>query len=405
MGNRRLGALVLTVLVAVSVARQAVAQTPAPTAALDSITCWWKANRTTVHVGEHFRLVLTCGIPRDDSADLVPDWKQLDPGAIQLAPYEVLAGVRHQDVDAGASRYIQYEYTLRLLDSAAFGQEVDIPSLAVTYGVEVTQGGTTQRGRERQYLLPPLPMQIASLVPKNAADIRDASDETFGSIEARRFRATSKLVAAVVFFCISVVLAALAGASALRRYRVRPAAVAPLLTPVALVRRCATAVARLEWDVAREGWTPDLAARAVAVFRIVAAVALGRPVAQAVTRPETPLHQGQLQFQAGLLGRTRLTVSARTAPPAIVQRIAALGATERERREQVMLERVRDALAVFTTACYGREAAVDAATLSRALHQGADGLRRLNRFPLRPRRRSLASVKSAAGVGEMVWSR
>jgi hypothetical protein len=219
MGNRRLGALVLTVLVAVSVARQAVAQTPAPTAALDSITCWWKANRTTVHVGEHFRLVLTCGIPRDDSADLVPDWKQLDPGAIQLAPYEVLAGVRHQDVDAGASRYIQYEYTLRLLDSAAFGQEVDIPSLAVTYGVEVTQGGTTQRGRERQYLLPPLPMQIASLVPKNAADIRDASDETFGSIEARRFRATSKLVAAVVFFCISVVLAALAGASALRRYR------------------------------------------------------------------------------------------------------------------------------------------------------------------------------------------
>ena len=232
----------------------------------------------------------------------------------------------------------------------------------------MTQGGATQRGRERQYLLPPLPVQISSLVPKSATDILDASDESFGSIEARRFRAMSELVAAVIFFGLCLILTALAGAAAVRRHRARAVSTAPVIGPVALVRACVSAVARLEWDVAREGWTPDLAARALAVFRVVGAVALGRPVAQTPVAPRTtstdaPLRHGQLQVRTGVLGRTRFTVSARTAPPAISRRIAALGASERARREQAMLERVRDG-DVFTAACTA-ETSLDARCCAR----------------------------------------
>src|SRR5207237_463161 len=121
--------------------------------------CWWKTDKTAVQVGERFTLALTCSVIETSRVTVVPDLNQLEAGVVQLAPFEVLSGVRHQDVKAGMWRYFQYEYSLRLIEDNFFRLDVDIPSLSINYNVQMMEGATAQQGRELKYVLRPLPIR------------------------------------------------------------------------------------------------------------------------------------------------------------------------------------------------------------------------------------------------------
>src|ERR1700752_2070545 len=64
----------------------------------DPIKCFWKTDRSTIIVGERFTVVLTCGIIETDKIKAVPDFNQLEPSTIGLLPFEVVKGVRHEDI-------------------------------------------------------------------------------------------------------------------------------------------------------------------------------------------------------------------------------------------------------------------------------------------------------------------
>ena len=153
------------------------------------IRCWWKTDRTAVRVGERFGLVLTCGVIETGPITVVPALNQLEPGA------HLADAVRGRQRDAprrtswrrpGATS--SSSTAVRLLSDGFFGQDVNIPALTVTYNLQDRR--RRQHGRDQSYMLPALPMRMLSLVPRSATDIRDASGETFGDIESRRFRAT-----------------------------------------------------------------------------------------------------------------------------------------------------------------------------------------------------------------------
>ena len=64
---------------------------PAGQVAEEPIRCWWKTDRTAVSVGERFAVVLTCASLEAGQTIVVPNVSQLEGGAIQLTPFEVVA--------------------------------------------------------------------------------------------------------------------------------------------------------------------------------------------------------------------------------------------------------------------------------------------------------------------------
>jgi len=79
----------------------------------DPIRCWWKTDRTSVRVGETFGLTLTCGVIETGPVAVVPALTQLEGGAIQLTPFEVVSATRRADVVTPPWRYVQFEYASR----------------------------------------------------------------------------------------------------------------------------------------------------------------------------------------------------------------------------------------------------------------------------------------------------
>src|SRR3954469_8196105 len=72
------------------------------------IRCWWKTDRTSIRVGERFGLTLTCAVIETRSVTVVPTLTQIDPGALQIPPFEVVGGSRRDDVIAGPGATINY---------------------------------------------------------------------------------------------------------------------------------------------------------------------------------------------------------------------------------------------------------------------------------------------------------
>jgi hypothetical protein len=378
---------------------------PVSTLQSDPIRCWWKTDKTAVQVGERFVLTLTCSVIETSHVTVVPDLSQLEPGTVQLAPFEVLGGVRHADVKAGMWRYFQYEYTMRLIEDNFFRLDVDIPSLNIAYNVQMTEGATAQQGRDHKYVLRPLPIRINSLVPKDTTDIRDATHETFADVEARAARATNELVAAAICFGFAAVLFALAVVKAFARVRARLPAANRALPSGAVVRGCTKEMARVRSDVAHAGWTPETAARALAVLRIAGAVALSKPVAQATVAKSEIHHAGQLVLRKGWWRPKRVSVSAPVGAGSMAQRLAAQNGAPLEGRARTLLEELRDALTAFSAACYGRDIQLDPTTLDQALDQGSAALRQLRWFTLWPRWTAGALMKPITPLEDMAWSR
>ena len=219
---------------------------------VEPIACWWKTDRNAVNIGERFTVTLTCSVVETTAVKVVPDLNQLEATTVALQPFEVVKGVRHEDIRTPPLRYIQYQYTTRLVGDVFFGKDVDIPGVKITYHIQSSIGGGSQ-GRDQTYALPALAMRVNSLVPKKAADIRDNTTDTFADIESRRLRSSAELVASAIAFGFALVLVGLALVRVVGRYRVRtPSAARPL--PVgAVLRGCQKSAAALGKDVAREG--------------------------------------------------------------------------------------------------------------------------------------------------------
>ena len=344
----------------------------------DPIRCWWKADRGAIRVGERFTLVLTCGVIETTSIKVVPAVNQLEPGAVSLTPFEAVSGSRHEDVVVPPWRYIQYEYSMRLLSEGFFGQDVNVPALTVTYNLQSPGAGSTE-GRDQTYVLPALPMRVLSILPRSAADIRDESGQTFANVESRRGRATVEIVVASIAFAFAGVLAALALVQLAGKIRAHdPKIVRPLPQP-AVLRGALTALQAARSAAAREGWTPALMARAVAALRIAGAAALGRQVAQLHVQNGEVERVGQLEVRSGLLRRKRVLLSAATTPASLLTALENRPGVSRSTVQPIM-----DALQQFGGAVYGRAGETDAIALNNAVDEALVAVRSLWTRSLNP---------------------
>src|SRR5262245_46664278 len=142
--DRRSSVIGLAITLAACVIGAAIlveAQSPAQDANVDRlaanpINCWWRASKNAVHVGEPFGLTLTCRVIETDRLKAVPNLTNVEPTAIDLKPFDVLEGSRHQDIVTPPWRYLQYLYTVRLLGEDFFGRDISIPAATVTFRIQ-----------------------------------------------------------------------------------------------------------------------------------------------------------------------------------------------------------------------------------------------------------------------------
>ena len=352
---------------------------PAGQVAEEPIRCWWKTDRTAVNVGERFAVVLTCASLEAGQTTVVPNVSQLDGGAIQLTPFEVVSSTRRADVVATPWRYIQFEYAVRLLADGFFGQDVNVPALNVTYNFRTADGANT--GRDQTYVLPALPMRVLSLVPRGATDIRDTSAMTFGDIESARFRATLARVTSWIATAFAVLLAVLALLRASQRFRKRVPEAERQVGEVARLGAAAAVLREVRKDAAG-GWSPELARRALPALRLAAASALGRPVAQLRVERDADVREGQIAGRRGWLRRGRTLLSASTTRANIDAGAAQKGVSGRARAAMAALGPALDA---FSVAAYGRGATPpDGDELNSTLERSLDAVKSLRTGALWP---------------------
>jgi hypothetical protein len=392
--SRITGVLFVGALAAGLVPRAAGQSNPADRGAaqveVDPIRCWWKADRTAVRVGERFGLVLTCAVIEAGPIIVVPALGQLEPGALSVTPFEVVAGTRSDDVVSPPWRYVQFEYTVRLLSDGFFGQDLTIPSVTVTYNLQ--SGGT--QGRDQTYQLPALPMRILSLVPRSASDIRDASGQTFATIASRRFRSSLALVLAWTGFAFAGVLGVWAVARAVRQYRARKTEVVRAIPLPFMLSGCVNALEDVGREAALTGWSPALARRAVAALRVAGAVALGRPVTQDVAGRDDAARDGQISVRAGWVRPRRVLLSSPVTPATIRTHLAALARGRAAARARLHV--IGDALGTLSASGYGRDGSTDPAALDRAMRSATSAVREL-RTSARWPTRTADAVRSFAG--------
>jgi len=366
----------------------------------DPIRCWWKTDRTSVRVGEAFGLTLTCGVIETGPIAVVPALTQLEGGAIQLTPFEVVSATRRADVVVPPWRYVQFEYSVRLLNDGFFGQDINLPALSVTYNLK--SAGADSTGREQTYVLPALPMRILSLVPKAAGDIRDASSLTFAEIESRRFYATAARVAAAIALVFAAVFAVLAVLRFAQRFRVRTPAAARVVPAASVLAGCATTLRDVQRDARADGWSPALARKALPAMRIAGASAMGRPIAQQYVAADVTTREGQVVVKTGTLGLGRAMVSAATTPGAIATALD--GRPAAGSRARGAMSQLGDALQAFGRAAYGRQSSepgsptLDSAELDRALENALEAVKRLRVGALWPMRMVQTVTRGVMGA-------
>jgi len=347
----------------------------------DPIQCWWRTSAGAVRVGEPFSLVLTCAVVENDSAKVVVDQSKLEPSVLQLAPFEVTGGSHGADLRTDDRRFFQYEYRLRLIAENLFGRDVPLPETKISYHV---QSQTTQRssiqGRDQSYVLPAQSIRVVSLVPIDASDIRDTTTETFTDVDARSFRANLLVVIGGVLFSLAALMALLGVVRLVSRFRKPASASERLVSDGAVVGAAGRELAAVKRARADGAWTPDLAGRALAALRVVAAYALGHKLGQS-TIGARELTDGSHHAQAGnVIVRTgwprtrRIAVSGSVTSQAVARELARSEATG---TRAAMLESLEQALTRFTAAQYGREPGLDAAALDESLAAGVRAQRRV----------------------------
>lgn len=333
MNTHTLRAALLTSLV---LASPAFAQTGTDLVEIEPITCWWRTSTSAVRTGEAFDVRLTCAVVETEAAKVVPDLSKLDPTVVQLPPFEVMGGTHAGDLVTVGKRFFQYHYRMRLIAEDAFGADVAIPPLEITYRVESkVAGGESVQGRELSYALPPASVRLISVVPDDTSDIREAPATAFSAIESRASRAGLFQTVAVVLFALAGVIVVVILIGMLRSKTKSTAATRAHLAPRAILRYVAGELDEVQ-RAGRGGWTPELAGRALSAARIAGSYASGRKVGQRPVGTNDPLVDGAHLIGRGL-GRAQMYVS---------------GSVTAESAADATLA---EALKTLTVARYGRE--------------------------------------------------
>jgi hypothetical protein len=335
---------------------------------VDPIRCWWRTSAGAVRTGETFSVVLTCAVLDTQAVQVVPDESRLGTATAQMAPFEVVGGTHPPDLHAGQRRFFQYEYTLRAIGPDLIGRDVPLPEMQVPYRINSRVGGNaSQAGRDLTYVLPPQSVRVTSMVPEDAADIRDTTDQSFARIETLNSRAGVLDVVAFTMMALAGLMSVLALAGIIRRARPAHAQGEQPLSPAAVTSLAVSELADVQREQERTGWTDALVDRALAATRIAATCAVGHRVSDRLTDLGAEAGEGRLVLTKRL-GRRRIRRAVSSAMTAselsrAIDRLPASAAGARRQR----LEELRDALAAFGSARYGRAAEFDRSTLDRAL--------------------------------------
>jgi hypothetical protein len=405
--------LTLTCVLVLSAAGHALAQAAAPPVEPEPIRCWWRTSVAAVRVGEPLSVVLTCSVIQTEAVTVVPNQSELEPSAMQLTPFEVLGGTHGADLLTADHRFFQYEYRARLISEDAFGKDVKLPELKVTYKVRSRTEGEALEGRDQTYVLPALSIRVLSLVPADAVDIRDASIDTFGDIDSRLSRANVLRVIGGVLLGFAALAALVALARAVRSRGDSREQIAPALVSDGAILR---EVGRELSDIrrARRGgeWTPGLAARLLTALRIISAYALGlatTPLAAVAGAPaanELSGFEGHLNVRGRGLRGTKVILPAWVTPNIITQELQRPAAGGRPSAQRTAtLEQLKSVLAGLTATQYGRDTAVDDAALDDALSTAFSALRRLKIEQVWVVRRIRALGRSKRDTASRAWSR
>jgi hypothetical protein len=318
----------------------AFAQTGTDMVEVEPITCWWRTSTSAVRTGESFDLRLTCAVVETEANKVVADFSKLDPTVVQLPPFEVLGGTHAGDLVTPGKRFFQYDYRMRLIAEDAFGNDVPIPPLEISYRIESqVQGGDTTQGRDQSYSLPRTSMRLISLVPDDTSDIREAAAAPFAEIENRDSRANLMQTIATVLFGLAAVVVLLMLISMLRRKKTVTKATQLHLAPRTILSAVAKELDEVQ-RASRGGWTPELAGRALAAARIAGAYATGRNVGQRPGLPAEVPTDGVLVVRA--FGRGDVYVSGGATP-----------------QSAGTVPGLADALKTLTVARYGRTEKLD----------------------------------------------
>jgi hypothetical protein len=340
--------------------------------AADALSCWWKSDKSSIRIGEEFTVTLTCRLAETGRERTVLNESLLDPSVLALPPYQVKDGRCYKDIirvlpgpDGPVTfRSVQYTYTVKLIGEGFFGKDLPLPPLEIRYHIDLmTNKDAVAPGKERTYVLPPVPMRIQSLVPKAANAIRDAGNETFGDIEGRRRNAVVAFIMTGIFLLIPllVLLPILVRAVRGKQESVFNGTVSH---DKDLLRRLTGELDRIEKKRRTVSWDEASIGTALSVFRVGGALAIGRRVAQVPVTLETRGREGQLELHKGFWPRMKVLISASLTPEAMADELA--GANWQgagKARRKALLDETQRAFAVFNDARYaspgdaaGREA-------------------------------------------------
>ncbi len=354
----------------------ATAGLAAPAAAIDTdpIACWWRTSASAVRVGQTFDVVLTCAVVDQGAMTVIPDESGFDATAMQMPPFEIIGGKHPADRHTADRRFLQYSYTLRLIADDSFGKDLALPELQINYQIQTRVNGEAVKGRTLTYLMPKQSVRVLSLVPSDAADIRDAGRNTFDEIDARTFRADVFSVSAAVLLTIGGIIAIVAAVRLIRGSR----RARPVTRRFVSDRRILRGVVRELSAVRREreasGWTETLAGRAAAALRIAAAYALARRVSQTVAATGADPQDGQLLFRSGRAPRAGVLVSSPVTAEALTSALAGTNGSSPQRED---IEQLQAALSRFTASRYNRTADLNGDALDESLDSATELLRRL----------------------------
>jgi len=323
---------------------------------VEPITCWWRSSTSAVRSGEPFTLMLTCQVVETDTTKVVPDQSKLDPSVVQLQPFEIIGGAKAPDMRVPGKRFFQYEYRLRLINEGAFGADVDVPQLQISYRIEsqVARGEAIQ-GRDLNYNLLPISIRLLSIVPEDTIDIREAPAAAFQAVEARESRAEMlELIGTILFGLAGVVLLVML-VSLFRSRRVRTTTEGWRMPARAIAATAQSSLNEVRQS-SRGGWDADLAGRALTAARVAASMVSGGSVGQTRAGSAT-VGDGQLLVK-GWLGRGGAMVSGAATP------------------QNVQDANLASSLLAFSRARYGRTGTLDGSALDEALDTALAAARR-----------------------------
>ena len=338
---------------------------------VEPIRCWRQSTAGAVTIGETFTVTLTCAIFETSDTQVVPDESRLNVASIQMAPFEILGGSHPPDVRRGARRFMQYDYQLRIISRDAIGQDLNVPPLTISYRIHSRVGAAAKlEGRDLQYLLPAMPIRVLSLVPADAADIRDSAAASLSTVQTLRTRSQTFRAAAYALGVLAVVMALVALVPLARRARRssdRARAVAPGRV---IVDRAAAALGETQSRVAREGWNDETLSNALSATRLLTASAIGREISQKDLPAGGKVPEGRLLVEYGFPRRIRATVASAVTADDVGRALAGNHQFSTTRAQQ--LETLRTALSAMTAALYRRTPERDAAALDDSVRQVID---------------------------------